>query len=217
MSQMLVPTKSAAVAAFARHERLTVRQRKRWIEILFNWESKNAYDVFDEDGAPVLRVEEQGSGFVNLLKRLFVGTLRPFTAHVNDLATHQPALRLNRPFRFYFHRLEVTDDTGELLGWIERRWSWVRRIYTVYDASGREVAGLFGPIFRPWTFEIHAPGERTELGLIQKKWSGLGREMFTDADNFGLVFTQVQDPGLRALLFSATVLIDIVHFERSKG
>jgi hypothetical protein len=202
MSQMLVPT---------------VRQRKRWIEILFNWEQKNAYDVFDEDGVPVLRVEEQGHGLGNLLKRLIVGTLRPFTAHVNDLATQTPALVLHRPFRFYFHRLEVRDENGELLGWIERRWSWLRRIYSVYDAQGRELVGLFGPIFRPWTFQIHAPGDLTELGLIQKKWSGFGRELFTDADNFGLAFTQVKDPGLRALLFSATVLIDVVHFERSKG
>ncbi len=214
---MLVPTKSAAVASFARHERLTVRQRKRWIEILFNWEQKNAYDVFDEDGLPVLRVEEQGHGLGNLLKRLIVGTLRPFTAHVNDLATQMPALVLYRPFRFYFHRLEVRDEHGEMLGWIERRWSWLRRIYTVYDAQGREIVGLFGPIFRPWTFQIHAPGDRAELGLIQKKWSGFGRELFTDADNFGLMFTEVKDPGLRALLFSATVLIDVVHFERSKG
>ena len=52
-----------------------------------------------------------------------------------------------------------------------------------------------------------------EVGLIQKKWSGLLKELFTDADNFWVDFEAVADPQLRALLFSATVLIDIVHFE----
>jgi uncharacterized protein YxjI len=211
----VVPSRSAAVAAFGRHEKLSVRQRKRWAEILFSWESKNAYDVFDEDGAPVLRVEEQGQGVGNVLKRLLLRSARPFTAEITDLATQRPALQVRRPFRFIFHRLEVMDESGQLLGTIERKWSWVRRIYKVLDADGREVAGLFGPILRPWTFEIHAPGDKVELGVIQKRWSGLGRELFTDADNFGLMFTEVRDPGLRALLFAATVLIDIVHFERS--
>ena len=38
--------------------------------------------------------------------------------------------------------------------------------------------------------------------------------MFTEADNFWVTYHDVPDPTLRALLFSATVLIDIVHFER---
>ena len=40
--------------------------------------------------------------------------------------------------------------------------------------------------------------------------------MFTDADNFGIGLGGIADPGLRALAFAATVLIDVVHFERSK-
>ena len=58
------------------------------------------------------------------------------------------------------------------------------------------------------------PGSNVEVGLIQKKWSGLGKELFTQADNFWIQFENVADPALRALLFSATVLIDVVHFER---
>ena len=41
-------------------------------------------------------------------------------------------------------------------------------------------------------------------------------ELFTDADNFGVELTNV-DQDLKALAFAATVLIDVVHFERSKG
>ena len=58
------------------------------------------------------------------------------------------------------------------------------------------------------------PGQAQEVGLIQKKWSGLAKEMFTQADNFWIEFGEVTDPRLRAILFSATVLIDVVHFEQ---
>ena len=164
----------------------------------------------------MLRVE-QGSGFLSFLKRIFLGPLRPFTAHVIDLQSQGMLMEVRRPWRWFFHTVEVHGAHGERIGSIVRRWSWLRRIYTVYDAQGQEVATLFGPLLRPWTFEVHRPGENVEIGMIQKRWSGMLKEMFTDADNFWVELDRVEDPTLRALLFSATVLIDVVHFERAKS
>jgi uncharacterized protein YxjI len=200
---------------FASYQRLTVRQRKRWFEILLSFELRNAYDVYDQSQMPVLRVREGGSGFLALVKRLFLGPFRPFRAAVVDLGTEAPVLHLQRPFRFIFHRLEVTTPAGERLGAIQRRWSWLRRIYEIEDAQGQVVANLFGPILRPWTFEVRV-GEQVR-GLIRKRWSGLLKETFSDADNFGVELGTLGDARLKVLTFAATVLIDVVHFERSKG
>ena len=103
---------------------------------------------------------------------------------------------------------------GNHIGAIQRKWTWLRRKYIVEGANGEEVATLFGPIFKPWTFKVLAPGTGLEIGLVQKKWSGLLKEAFTQADNFWVTYHDVPDPALRSLMFSATVLIDIVHFER---
>jgi len=214
MDTSLLPPPIRAV--FATPTRLTVRQRKRWLEILFSWEAKNTYVVFDQNDMPVMEVAETGAGFGNLLKRLFFGPFRWFTAEVQDLAHQRPLLRLRRPFRWYFHRIDVMSPDGAKLGAIQRRWTWFRRKYTVEGPTGQEVATLFGPVFRPWTFKILLPGHSEEVGLLQKKWSGLAKEMFTDADNFWIQLENVSDPHLRALLFSSTVLIDVVHFERAK-
>jgi len=216
MSNALVPQPSTTIAVFAKSSRLSVRQRKRWLEILTSFDSRNTYVVYDELGNPVFNVEEQGHGIVNFLKRALLGSFRPFTAHVEDLAGgYGQVLTLRRPFRFFFHRLEVHDNEGNLLGAIQRRWTWVRRKYEVEGPSGQVLCTLFGPIFRPWTFEIHMPGSDVEIGVVQKKWSGLLKEVFTEADNFWVELDRIQDPTLKALLFSATVLIDVVHFERS--
>lgn len=47
----------------------------------------------------------------------------------------------------------------------------------------------------------------TEIGKIAKKWSGLAREYFTDADFFGIDFPMDLDVKLKATLIGACMLI----------
>jgi uncharacterized protein YxjI len=200
---------------FAGYQQLTVRQKKRWLEILTSWEVKNSYEVFDGQGSPVLRVREQGSGFLSLLKRLILGPMRPLHVLVTDILSGAPLLELRRPFRFIFHRIEVSVPGGAVLGVVHKRWSWFRRIYDIENERGQVLAELFGPILKPWTFEIRVNGQ--EVGAVRKRWSGFGKEMFTDADNFGVDLSGIHDAKLKLLAFAAVVLIDVVHFERAKN
>lgn len=213
-SALVAPGPKAIADRFSSFERLTVRQRKRWLEILLSFEFKNAYDVYDDRQQAVLNAREVGGGVGEFFRRAFLGPLRPFTMQVTDIATGNVLLNIHRPFRFFFHRIEVRTEQGSLLGAIQRRWSWLRRIYTIEDAQGQDVAEIFGPILKPWTFEIRTQG--AVGGTIRKRWSGFGKELFTDADNFGVELGGLQ-PELRALAFAATVLVDVVHFERAKG
>jgi len=186
---------------------LAVRQVKEWGEILTGFETKNKYAISDASGQSLcLAVEEGGSPLV----RWFLKALRPFTIAV--LAEDgQEVLRVLRPFRFYFHRTEIVGSRGQPLGVIERRFSILRRVYSVLDRSGTEICQLFGPILHPWTFEIRKDG--VAYGKITKKWSGLMKEGFTDADSFGVTFPADWDVELKALLLGAVFLIDFVHFE----
>jgi len=189
---------------------LVVSQQKEWGEILTGFETKNRYAISDVSGSRLyLAAEEAGS----TLLRLFLKALRPFTITVLT-ENGQVILRVIRPFRFYFHRADVVDSQGQTIGVIERRFSVLRRIYSVLDSSGEEVFQLFGPILHPWTFQIRNDG--IEYGKITKKWSGLLKEGFTDADNFGVMFPAEWDVKLKALFLGAVFLIDFVHFE-NKG
>ncbi len=189
---------------------LVVSQQKEWGEILTGFETKNRYAISDVSGSRLyLAAEEAGS----TLLRWFLKALRPFTIAVLT-ENGQVILRVIRPFRFYFHRADVVDSQGQTIGAIERRFSVLRRIYSVLDSSGEEVFQLFGPILHPWTFQIRNDG--IEYGKITKKWSGLLKEGFTDADNFGVMFPAEWDVKLKALFLGAVFLIDFVHFE-NKG
>ena len=190
---------------------LVVKQQKEWGEILTGFETKNKYIISDVSGHQLyLAAEEAGS----VLLRWFLKALRPFTMVVLT-ESGQEILRITRPFRFYFHRVDVVDSQGQTIGVIEKRFSVLRRIYSVLDSSGKEVFQLYGPILHPWTFEIRNDG--IEVGKITKKWSGLLKEGFTDADSFGVMFPAEWDIRLKALFLGAVFLIDFVHFENKSN
>lgn len=189
---------------------LVVTQKKEMGEILTGFETRNRYTISDATGAGLYMAAEEGG---STIVRIFLKALRPFTMVVVDEAT-QVILRVQRPFRFFFYKAEVVDADGQSLGVIERRFSLMRRIYSVSDETGAEAFELFGPILHPWTFRIMENG--AEVGKITKKWSGMLKETFTDADNFGVTFPADWDVRRKALFLGAVFLIDFAHFE-NKG
>lgn len=189
---------------------LIIQQRREWGEILTGWETKNRYAVMDDAGEEVYVAAEEGGGF---FFRIFLKALRPFTIHILE-SQGNTVLRLERSFRLYFHQLDVFSRENRCLGTVEKRFSLLRRIYTVYDETGQERFQLFGPLLRPWTFLIRKNGE--EIGRIAKKWSGLLKESFADADNFGVTFPAELSVIDKSILLGAVFLIDFVHFENTR-
>ena len=170
--------------ALASVETLVVSQKKEWGEILSGFETRNRYVILSEVGDELyFAAEEKGS----LLLRLFLKAFRPFTIVVTR-TDGNVVLRLERPFRFFFHKMDVRDAHGKLLGTVEREFSVVRRLYRVFDATGNATCQLYGPLLRPWTFQIREQlgGIERESGKISKKWSGALKEVFTAADNFAV-------------------------------
>lgn len=186
---------------------LVVSQKKEWGEILTGLETKNRYVVLTEHGNELYHAKEEGGSF---LLRLFLKAFRPFTIVLTKL-DGQPALRVERPFRFYFHKVDVQDAGGKVLGTVEREFALLHRLFRVSDGQGKEICRLHGPLFHPWTFEIRQ-NER-EVGKITKKWSGLLKEGFTDTDNFAAVLPPGMSTPAKSVLLGAVFLIDFVYFE----
>ena len=185
---------------------LIVSQKKEWGEILSGFETKNRYVVLSEMGNELYYAAEKSS----VLLRLFLKALRPFEIIVAR-ADGSTVLNLERPFRFYFHKLDVRDAQGKLLGTIEREFSVLRRLYRISNSMGMEICRLYGPLLHPWTFEIRENDR--QVGKITKKWSGLAKEVFTDADNFAIEMPPGKDVETKSVLLGAVFLIDFVHFE----
>ncbi|RKG60955.1 scramblase [Corallococcus sp. AB011P] len=209
-----MPVESQALTLLRDEHTLRVRQVKEWGEILTGFEGRNRYEVVGDDGRPLFYAGEVGSGLGLFLLRGFLKAKRPFTMELKS-SRGETLLRLRRPWRFWLSRLEVEDGEGRHLGAIQQRFRFFTRAYDVLGPNDEELAHLSGPFFRPWTFNVEQQGR--EVGTIAKKWSGFGKEMFTDADNFGVRFDSLHDPHVRTLVVAATFLIDFVHFEDRRG
>lgn len=196
-------------------QRLSVKQRRRWLEMLTGFEQANEYNVIGNGMGSAFHVQEQSSGFGELLVRLLLGPLRPFEAHVVDLRRDTLAMRLVRPFRWFFAELEVRDADGATVATIVRRWTIVNTRYEVFDATGACIGEVRGRFFRPWTFDLFE-GERP-VGRVRKVWSGLVTEALSDADNFEVTFEPDAPARWKPLGLAAAVLLDVTHFERSNS
>nr|KAG5696672.1 hypothetical protein BaRGS_012041 [Batillaria attramentaria] len=59
--------------------------------------------------------------------------------------------------------------------------------------------------------------DKNQVGEISKQFSGLLKELFTDADNFGIKFPLDMQVDLKANLLGSVFLIDFAFFEKKPG
>jgi len=196
-----------------RSNELMIVQRRELAELL-GIETRNKYAI-EANGVQVGFAAEQGKGGLAFLARMFFGHWRTFEIHFFDEA-RKLVLRALHPFRFFFQRLEVSGADGRLLGAIQQRFSILSKRFDVTDASERVLLTVSSPIWRPWTFAFER--QARTLARVEKKWSGLLREAFTDADRFRVTFDGGElSPDERSLVLAAAVFIDLQFFERKAG
>ncbi|MDO8804072.1 MAG: phospholipid scramblase-related protein [Elusimicrobiota bacterium] len=188
-------------------ESVVVQQKKEWGEILTGFETKNRYAVLDASGQQLYWAAEESS----VIARLLLKVLRPFRMHILSVEG-LPVMKTVRPFRFYFHEMDVFNSDGKLLGNIRREFSILTKKFTVADPQGAVLYSILAPVLHPWTFKISEGG--AETGEIVKRWSGLAKEAFTDSDNFSVMFPRGASADQKAVLLGALFLIDIVYFEK---
>lgn len=176
------------------------------------FETRNKYEILDQNKRPIGFAAEQGKGGFQFILRQFLGHWRTFEILFFS-EKYMPLLKATHPFRWYFERLEVQDIQGKVVGIIEKRFSLFHKRFDVVSFDGRVLFEVRSPFWRIWTFIFRRQGQ--EKATVTKKWGGLLTEGFTDKDKFLLDF---QDPSLsdqeRNLLLVAAVYVDLIYFEK---
>ncbi len=210
------PTR-ALLPPLTSHSELVVAQKVELAEALFDVESRNKYTVYGTNRQPVAYAAEQGSGFLATLSRALMRHWRTFEIHVFT-PDRQLVVRAEHPFRWlaFNECLRVVDARGTYLGAIQRRFAFFSKVFDVVGPTGEVLLSVDSGFFRPWSFSFTSGGQRH--AVVEKKWSGLLKEMFTDADTFRLGF---ENPNLRDdarwLLIVAAIFIDLQFFEDNQG
>lgn len=170
-----------------------------------------AYDLLDpETGQPIGIAQEKLSGWIKLLRLLVKKHQLPTRVEVATAEGRPPVLVLTRGFTFLRAKVNVLDGAGTPLGYLQAKLFSLGGGFHVFSADGQKFAEVKGD-WKGWNFRLLdvAGGE---MGIVTKKWAGLGRELFTTADQYVI---EVKESGSgNALLLAAALAIDMVFKEK---
>lgn len=172
------------------------------------------YDIFDPDTQrQVGRAEENISGFKKFLRLIVNKNLMSTSVEVTD-ADGEVALSIHKPFAFFRAKVEVRDASGEPLGYFKSKLFSLGGGFWVYDTNDNQVAEVKGD-WKGWNFQFVTP-DGGQIGQVTKKWAGIGKELFTSADNYMVVIDDdlADQPTAKSLLLAAALAIDIVFKEK---
>jgi uncharacterized protein YxjI len=108
-------------------------------------------------------------------------------------------------------RMEVS-SSGNILGYVVQEWSICKPKFRIENSVGECVLRINGPfctfsLCGDVEFQLFTKDESKQVGKITKQWSGLAKELFTDADYFGITFPLEIEVNTKALLIGACFLI----------
>ncbi len=121
----------------------------------------------------------------------------------------QRILTVKRGISIFLSKVDVLNENDEVLGRFKQKFFSIGGKFDVFDANDKVMCSLKGK-WTSWEFSFMRGEE--ELAKVTKKWAGLGKELFTSADNYVLTINEnvpADDP-LRALIMGAVICIDMV-------
>ena len=171
----------------------------------------NNYDVLDPaNGQTILHCREERLGFFTKILR-FTG-YKPMTPFDVEIKTPQgePVVRVKRGVSFFLSKVSVFNGKDERIGGFKQKFFSLGGKFTLMDASENPVCTLKGK-WTGWDFKF-ITDDGIEFAHVTKKWAGMGKELFTSADNYVLeIAEQVpHDSEIRALILAAVMCIDMV-------
>jgi uncharacterized protein YxjI len=191
-------------------QELHIRQKRELAELI-GIETRNKFEIKSAEGQLVAYAAEERKGVWDFLFRQFLGHWRRFDILIFD-DQRQPVFRAKHPFRWIFQRMEIFDSQGTLLGAFQQRFAILSKSFDVEGPDGTVHMTVRSPFWRIWTFPFMSSGR--EVARVEKRWSGLLREAFTDQDFFVLKMDPSLTLSLRPLMLAAAIFIDLQYFER---
>ena len=187
--------------------KFVVKQEVEAIEIFTDFETGNKYSILDEQGKKVFYAYEESS----FISKQFFGERRPLNLHILDINGNK-MFSLHRPFYFLNSKAEVTSKDGKPFGSIiQKKWFGTKQFDFILP-NGEVLFSCISKLPHVWTFKVFKRNQ--EIAQILKKWSGGGKEFFTDSDNFAVDVSKVQEDSTKYAILITAFMIDLRVFER---
>ncbi|MBP1225053.1 phospholipid scramblase-related protein [Flavobacterium sp. 1355] len=174
------------------------------------FKAANNFDIYNpESNEIIMNCREKNLGFFTKILR-FTDYKRatPFNIEITT-ASGEKLITVRRGIAIFRSTVEVLDEKDRLVGTFKQKFFSIGGKFDILDKNEKPVATLQGK-WTGWDFKFSH--ENKELAQVTKKWAGMGKELFTSADNYVLNIeeTVAADSPLRQLILGAVMCIDMV-------
>lgn len=174
------------------------------------FKAANNYDVYDpKTGNIVMECREPNLGFfTKMLRFTDFKTKTPFDVQI-CAPDGQRIVRIERGISIFVSKVTISDGEGKSLGYFQQKFLSIGGKFDIYDNQDRLVCQLKGN-WVGWDFRF-MDGDN-EFAHISKEWGGIGKELFTSADNYVLEISSdvPENHPVRKLILAAVMCIDMV-------
>lgn len=214
-------------------DQVLMRQLIEVAEILTGWEMNNKYTINNTMGQQIFYAKED----TDCMERQCCGPNRGFVMHLTDNMGTE-VIQVSREFKCFagsacscykscdscLLELQVEAPPGQVVGYVKQGQYCLAPIFTIMDAQRRPVFTMNGPACpiqgicctEDVNFPVCTIDGGQEIGVIRKQWTGLLREMISDADKFGVTFPADLDVKMKATLIGLMFMVDFCFFERKQ-
>lgn len=161
---------------------LVITRDYEWANILIGFEQANKYTIRSAPTGEVVGYLAEESTFGSMLTRNLLRTRRPFKATVFDKAG-DILFTMSRPLYLISTSIQVQTADAEHLGEVHMHWHAWRRRYRLY--TDRTQFANIDQGFLAVDFDMRDENGR-KLASVNKDFTGLARELFTDARQYVL-------------------------------
>ena len=174
------------------------------------FKAANNFDIYDpETGDVILECREEKLGMMTKVFRFTdYKRMTPFRIEVREPGG-QTIFEVTRGLTVFLSKVQVADRNGTVLGGFKQRFFSIGGAFNVLDPDDQPLCTLKGK-WTSWSFRFLR--DEVQLAQVSKKWAGLGKELFTSADNYILEISDEVPPNhpVRALILAAVLCIDMV-------
>lgn len=209
--------------------------------ILLGFEQGRIFRLHRTDGSMLGHMEEVDLGIGRAITRQITRLHRPFTVRVFDFKGNH-TLTIRRPFSFINSHIQCflpavinqSETSSDLLiGESRQEWHPWRRRYNLFVKNNNASMDQFGRVDTPFlSFQFPVADEQNQIiGSVDRNWTGIGRELFTDTGVYFLRFSpecvhetlnnpndQVSRRSLtlaeRTVMMATAISIDFDYFSR---
>jgi uncharacterized protein YxjI len=174
------------------------------------FKAANNYDIHNPENQDIIMTcrEEKLGFFTKWFRFTKYKRMTPFNVEIKT-TSGEKVLSVKRGVSIFLSMVEVFDENEKLVGKFKQKFFSIGGKFNVLDSSDQVLCTLKGK-WTSWDFKFIK--DEIEFASVSKKWAGLGKELFTSADNYMLKIDEKvpADNSMRLLILAAVMCIDMV-------